>query len=221
MTAFKRLKHAFSLTLAIGLGTFLQCTAANAQDQATVVVAGGCFWCVESDFESVPGVIEVVSGFSGGHIQNPSYRQVTSGDTGHYEAVEITYNPGQIGLDQILHMFLRSVDPLDAGGQFCDRGDGYRTAIWYDGAGERAIAEAAVARAEADLGRNIVTPVLARTAFYPADEGHQDYYKGRNRVVTRFGYVRQSNAYKRYRNACGRDQRVSEIWGDAAPFADH
>ena len=221
MTAFKRLKHAFSLTLAIGLGTFLQCTAATAQDQATVVVAGGCFWCVESDFESVPGVIEAVSGFSGGSTDNPTYKQVTAGGSGHYEAVEITYNPAQISLEQILHMFLRSIDPLDAGGQFCDRGESYRTAIWYDGANERTIAQAAIAQAEADLGRAIVTPILDRSAFYAADDGHQDYYKSRNRVVTRFGFIRKSDAYARYRNACGRDQRVSDIWGDAAPFADH
>jgi peptide-methionine (S)-S-oxide reductase len=116
-------------------------------------------------------------------------------------------------------MFFRSVDPTDAGGQFCDRGDSYRTAIFADGAEERRIAEAAVAKAEAELGRQIVTPVLEEQAFYEADDYHQDYWKSDDLIVTRFGPRSKETAYKLYREACGRDQRVRELWGSAAPFA--
>ena len=110
-----------------------------AQNSASVVVAGGCFWCVESDFEGVPGVLDVVSGYSGGHSENPTYKQVTRGGTGHYEAVEITYDPSRLDYAQVLHLFLRSVDPTDGGGQFCDRGDSYRTAIFVSVSGRKLV----------------------------------------------------------------------------------
>lgn len=210
-----------SLSLAMLAGLWLLCGAANAQNRASVIVAGGCFWCVESDFERVPGVIEAISGFSGGTVENPTYRQVTRGGTGHYEAVEIAYSPNRVRLSELLYMFFRSIDPTDAGGQFCDRGDSYRTAIWVASSEERRIAENAKEQAESDLGRRIVTPILNRATFYPAEDAHQDYYKGRNRVLTRFGIKRQSEAYSRYRAACGRDQRVQALWGDAAPFVNH
>ncbi len=185
----------------------------------TAIVAGGCFWCVESDFEAVPGVSEVVSGYAGGTTQNPTYKQVGRGDTGHYEAARIEFDPAVISYDEILRLFLRSVDVTDAGGQFCDRGDAYRTAIFADGATQQSAARAAVAQAEADLGQSVVTPVLAATTFYPAEDYHQDYYKGDNLVLTRFGPRRQSVAYELYREACGRDQRLAELWGDNAAFA--
>ncbi|WP_166417737.1 peptide-methionine (S)-S-oxide reductase MsrA [Cochlodiniinecator piscidefendens] len=209
------------LAAAIFVGLALTCTAASAQNRDTAVFAGGCFWCVESDFESVTGVIEGVSGFTGGNTENPTYRDVTRGGTGHFEAVEITYNPNQVSYEQLLHLFFRSVDPTDAGGQFCDRGDSYRTAIFYTNEAQRTAAEAAKAQAERDLGQRIVTPILPFTAFYAADNAHQDYYQGRSRVITRFGIKRQSEAYALYRDACGRDTRVSQLWGNAAPFADH
>jgi peptide-methionine (S)-S-oxide reductase len=215
---FLSLKPAL-LAGAILVGLAAQCGPAQAQSTETAIVAGGCFWCVEADFEKVQGVREVVSGFTGGTVRNPTYRQVTGGGTGHYEAVEITYDPSVISYPQILDMFLRSVDPTDAGGQFCDRGDSYRTAIFADGAEERRIAEAAVAKAEAELGRQIVTPVLEEQAFYEADDYHQDYWKSDDLIVTRFGPRSKETAYKLYREACGRDQRVRELWGSAAPFA--
>ncbi|MEP4196289.1 MAG: peptide-methionine (S)-S-oxide reductase MsrA [Aliishimia sp.] len=192
---------------------------ASAQSTDVLTVAGGCFWCVEADFEKVSGVKEVVSGFTGGKTPNPTYKQVTNGGTGHYEAVQITFDPSKTSRAQLLSMFLRSVDPTDAGGQFCDRGASYRTAIFADGASETQAAKAAIAQAQTELGQKIVTPVLSEGAFYPAGADHQNYYKSSERVVTRFGIRKKSKAYKLYRDACGRDKRVKALWGNAAPFA--
>ena len=207
------------LALTIVLGAFMQGTAAEARDIQTAVVTGGCFWCVESDFESVAGVIEVVSGYTGGTSRNPTYK--TLNGTGHYEAVEITYDADQVSYDQLLHMFFRSIDPTDAGGQFCDRGDVYRTAVFVANGSEQAAANQAVAAAQSALGQRIVTPVLTAARFYEAEEYHQDYYKGSSIVLTRRGPKSEAEAYNFYRDACGRDQRVSQLWGNAAPFANH
>ncbi|MDA8747665.1 peptide-methionine (S)-S-oxide reductase MsrA [Litoreibacter sp.] len=185
----------------------------------TITVAGGCFWCVESDFESVSGVKSAVSGFAGGAKANPTYKQVSKGGSGHYEVVQITYDNAKLPLPKLFDLFFRSVDPTDAGGQFCDRGDSYRTAIFVNGAAEKKAAQAAKARAEAQLGKAIVTPILAAAPFYPADASHQDYAKSKDKVLTRFGLVSKARAYKKYRAACGRDQRVKQLWGSAAPFA--
>ena len=203
----------------IALATLLRAAPAPAAGTETLTVAGGCFWCVESDFESVPGVIEAVSGFTGGKAANPTYDQVSKGGTGHYEAVQITFDPARVSRETLLNMFFRSVDPTDAGGQFCDRGDSYRTAIFVSNAGEKALAQQAKADAQRALGQTVVTPILQEGAFYPAEAYHQDYYKGDKLVFTRFGPKRQKNAYKAYRNACGRDARVKQLWGGDAPFA--
>jgi len=202
------------------LSLALAATTAQAETKTTVV-AGGCFWCVESDFESVPGVIEAVSGYAGGTVKNPTYKQVVGGGTGHLEVVEITYDDSMISYSKILNLFFRSVDPTDAGGQFCDRGDSYATAIFVSDPADRAAAEAEKAKAEAVLGKPVVTPIRDAVTFYPAEEYHQDYYKQTGLVVTRFGLKSKANAYKTYRKACGRDQQVKKLWGDAAPFADH
>jgi peptide-methionine (S)-S-oxide reductase len=178
----------------------------------TAIVAGGCFWCVESDFEAVKGVSEVVSGYTGGDLADPTYRN----HAGHFEAVEITFDPAVISYGELMAKFLRSVDVLDASGQFCDRGDAYRTAIFVQGASQREAAKAAVAEAEAALGQKIVTPVLDAGRFWVAEDYHQNYYKGSNIVLTRAGPKKQSNAYKFYRKACGRDARVQELWGKQA-----
>jgi peptide-methionine (S)-S-oxide reductase len=196
----------------------LMAGAAQAET-AKAVVAGGCFWCVESDFERVDGVIEVVSGFAGGTVDSPTYEQVVDGGTGHYEAVEISYDPAVLSYEQLLTLFLRSVDVTDAGGQFCDRGDSYRTAIFVSNTAEKGIAEAAIAKAEADLGATVVTPILATTPFWPADAYHQDYYLQEDIILTRRGPKTKANAYKFYRESCGRDARVLELWGDQAAFA--
>ena len=197
------------LGLGLGLG------AAQA-DQKTAVVAGGCFWCVEKDFESVAGVASVVSGFAGGKTANPTYKQVTAGGTGHYEAVQITYDDSQVSYADLMTLFFRSVDPTDAGGQFCDRGDSYRTAIFVSGPAERAAAEAASAEAEQQLGAPIATKILPTGPFYAAEDYHQDYYKSSDIIITRFGPRTKASAYKLYREACGRDARVQQLWGSAA-----
>ncbi|WP_170480991.1 peptide-methionine (S)-S-oxide reductase MsrA [Ruegeria arenilitoris] len=203
----------------ITLAAILRALPAPAAGTETLTVAGGCFWCVESDFESVSGVIGAVSGYTGGSTANPTYDQVTKGGTGHYEAVQITFDPNLVSRAKLLEMFFRSVDPTDPGGQFCDRGESYRTAIFVSNSGEKAIAEAAKADAQRVLGQTVVTPILNHSAFYPAEAYHQDYYKGDKLVLTRFGPKRQKNAYKAYRKACGRDARVKQLWGGKAPFA--
>lgn len=207
--------------LALGSLIFagLMITATDVQAvQKKAYFAGGCFWCVEKDFESLSGVGDVVPGFTGGTTKNPTYKQVKNGGTGHYEATIINYDSSKISYDQLLYSFFRSVDPTDAGGQFCDRGDSYRTAIFVTSDTERTAAEKAKAQAENDLGRKIVTPILKAGTFYPADSYHQNYYKSTELVLTRRGPKSKANAYKFYRNACGRDQRVQALWGNAAPF---
>lgn len=206
------------LSLAILAGLYLQSADAHAGETREIVVAGGCFWCVEADFERVRGVKEAVSGYTGGTVANPTYKQVTSGGTGHYEAVRITYDSAVIDKDQLFDLFFRSIDPTDAGGQFCDRGQSYATAIFVSDSAERAAATRAKAAAEAELGRKVVTPILEATAFFEAEDYHQDYYKGTKRVLTRFGPIPQNEAYKRYRTGCGRDARIKELWGSDAPF---
>lgn len=181
----------------------------------TAVFAGGCFWCIEADFEKVPGVTGAVSGFAGGTSKDPTYDDVSDGGTGHYEAVQITFDPARVSYDELLRIFFRSVDPTDAGGQFCDRGNSYRTAVFAK-PGQKAAAEAAKAEAQTALAQKVVTPVLPAGAFYPADEYHQDYYKSSDIIITRFGPRSKASAYKLYRKSCGRDARIREVWGAAA-----
>lgn len=218
MTLKIRDLKALALAGLIAAGLFAQGGAARAAGTEELIVAGGCFWCVESDFESVKGVKEVISGYTGGTTKDPSYRDVTKGGTGHYEAAQILFDPAKVSREQLLHMFFRSVDPTDAGGQFCDRGESYRTAVFVSNPAEKQLAKAQKAEAQKVLGKKIVTPVLDRSEFYPAEEYHQDYYKGTKIVVTRFGPKKQSEAYKRYRQACGRDARVQQLWGNEAAF---
>ncbi|WP_226623891.1 peptide-methionine (S)-S-oxide reductase MsrA [Alloyangia pacifica] len=203
------------LTALTLLGTAPPAAAATRE----IIVAGGCFWCVEADFEKVRGVRAAISGYIGGTVPNPSYKQVSRGGTGHYEAVRILYDDTRVSAEDLYALFFRSIDPTDAGGQFCDRGESYRTAIFANGPAQKRAAMAAKAQAQAALGQNIITPVLQAGHFWPAEAEHQDYYKGTGLVLTRFGPLRQSKAYKRYREACGRDARVRALWGSAAPFA--
>ena len=163
--------------------------------------AGGCFWCMEPPFEGLDGVLDVVAGYTGGHKKNPSYEEVCEGDTGHAEAVQITYDPSKITYDRLLDIFWRQIDPTDAGGQFVDRGPQYRTAIFYHTDEQKMIAE----KSKAELGRSgryskpIVTEVLPLAEFYMAEEYHQDYYK------------EESLRYKSYRKHSGRDQVREEL----------
>jgi peptide-methionine (S)-S-oxide reductase len=209
----------WTLAFAIAVGAIVRCDVAQAAPAEKLVVAGGCFWCVESDFESVDGVIEAVSGFTGGNLADPSYRDVVSGGTGHFEAVEISFDPDVVSRQKLLNLFFRSVDPTDKGGQFCDRGPTYRTAIFVSSDAEEALAKKAKRQAGNVLQRRIVTPILPLGEFYPADAYHQDYYKQDKIIVTRFGPRKKSVAYKKYRDACGRDARTKDLWGDQAVFA--
>ncbi|MDF0601317.1 peptide-methionine (S)-S-oxide reductase MsrA [Psychromarinibacter sp. C21-152] len=201
--------------------TALAVTLAGAAAQAetrTALFAGGCFWCVEADFEKVDGVIEAVSGFAGGTVENPTYKEVTRGGTGHLEVAQIRYDDEKVGYERLVELFFRSIDPTDAGGQFCDRGESYTTAIFVSNAEERRIAEAEKAEAEEELGQEIVTPIRDDATFYKAEEYHQDYYKKSDLILSRFGPISKEKAYERYRDGCNRDQRVRELWGDDAPF---
>lgn len=182
----------------------LAAAAAPAGELKTATFAGGCFWCVEADFDKVPGVVETVSGYTGGTAENPTYKQVTYGDTGHYEAVQITYDADRVSYDELLHTFWRTVDPTDAGGQFCDRGDSYRTAVFVADGAERKEAETSKSEAEAELGKTVVTPIAEAGTFWPAEDYHQNYYK-KNPVQ-----------YKYYRWRCGRDAQVERLWGEDA-----
>jgi peptide-methionine (S)-S-oxide reductase len=168
----------------------------------TAVFAGGCFWCVESDFDKLPGVIDTTSGYTGGTVLNPTYKQVSREDTGHFEAVRVTYDPALVSYAQLTDYFLRHIDPLDTEGQFCDKGESYKTAIFVARDSERKTAEAELAEAAQLLKQPVAVKVREASTFWPAEDYHQDYYK-KNPV-----------RYKYYRTACGRDGRVKEVWGE-------
>jgi peptide methionine sulfoxide reductase msrA/msrB len=172
----------------------------NPYERATF--AGGCFWCTESDFTDIDGVVEVISGYTGGHLENPTYEAVCTGSTGHAEAVQVVFDPTRITYDQLLELFWRSVDPTDSGGQFVDRGSQYRTAIFYHNPEQKRQAEASKARlARSGLySRAIVTPIVALTTFHPAEDYHQDYHK------------KNPQHYRRYRSGSGRDQFLKSVW---------
>ncbi len=183
-------------------------TVGQAKSLQTAIFAGGCFWCVESDFDHVEGVVETISGYTGGTTANATYKQVGRGGTGHYEAVKITYDEDVVSYEELLYVFWRTVDPTDAGGQFCDRGDSYRTAIFATNNAQAAAAEASKAALNGRLSGPIVTPILAASDFLDAEGYHQNYYKT-NKLK-----------YKFYRSRCGRDARVAQLWGDEAVFAN-
>jgi peptide-methionine (S)-S-oxide reductase len=167
------------------------------------IFAGGCFWCLEEALEKVPGVLAAVSGYTGGTVKNPTYEQVSSGGTGHVEAVRVTYDPAKITYSQLVDVFWHNVDPTDRAGQFCDRGEHYRAAIFVRDDAQRAVAEQSKRAIEASgkLKQPIVTTIQQASAFYTAEEYHQDYYK-KNPLQYRF-----------YKFSCGRAQRLASIWG--------
>lgn len=193
---------------------------AKAETLQTALVAGGCFWCVEADFRTVEGVRDVRVGFAGGRVADPTYRQVSAGGTGHLEAALITFDADVVSYAQLIHLFLRSIDPLDAGGQFCDRGESYTSAI-FASTEQRPNAQRALDEAQAALGQPLATRLHDSARFYPADDSHQNYANRGTLVLTRFGPLTMRAAYARYRASCGRDARVREIWGAAAAFAGH
>lgn len=176
----------------------------STQNAQSAVFAGGCFWCTESDFEKVDGVLEAVSGYTGGHVTNPTYHQVTSGTTGHVEAVKVVYDPDTISYEKLLTVFWRTIDPTDAGGQFVDRGSQYASAIFYANEQERQLAEASKKNLENSgiFKKPIVTEILPLGPFYAAEDYHQDFYK------------KSERHYKGYRSGSGRDQFLERVWGN-------
>jgi peptide-methionine (S)-S-oxide reductase len=170
---------------------------------ATATFAGGCFWCMEQPFDELEGVVSTTSGYTDGHTPNPTYKEVSSGTTGHAEAVQVVYDPEKVSFERLVEVFWRNIDPTDAGGQFCDRGSPYRPALFYHDAAQREVAERSRAALEKErpFKDAIATPVVAATTFYPAEEYHQDYY------------LRNPIRYKYYRNGCGRDRRLQQLWG--------
>jgi methionine-S-sulfoxide reductase len=210
-----KLNHPFSIAMiAGGLATMasfvMSAGAENGPDVATsnanietAIFAGGCFWCVESDFDKVDGVLETVSGYTAGNSTNPTYKTHTQ--QGHLEAVRVVYDSSKVEYGELVHYFMRHIDPTDDGGQFCDRGNSYRTAVFVDGADERAEVEAqfeAINQAGI-LSAPIVTRVLDETEFYEAEGYHQNYYQ------------KNPARYKLYRVGCGRDKRVAKVWENA------
>jgi methionine-S-sulfoxide reductase len=172
----------------------------------TVVFAMGCFWCAETAFEGMAGVAAVASGFAGGTVANPTYDQVTAGGTGHYESVEVVYDPATVDYATLLRVFWHNVDPVDAGGQFCDRGDSYRSAIFARTPAQRRLAEASKAELAAS-GRfdgTIVTEILPAAPFYLAEDYHQDFW------------LKDPERYHSYRTGCRRDARLDALWGERA-----
>jgi peptide-methionine (S)-S-oxide reductase len=178
---------------------------ARAQDaankNAVATFAGGCFWCVEADFDKVPGVISTMSGYTGGTVTNPTYYQVSAGGTGHAEAVQIVYNPSKVTYQQLLDVFWHNHDPFVKNRQFCDGGDQYRPAIFYHDEEQRRLAEESKQAVQARFRQAIQTEIVKAGPFYQAEEYHQDYY------------LKNPTRYKFYRYNCGRDQRLEQIWG--------
>jgi peptide-methionine (S)-S-oxide reductase len=177
---------------------------ARADGLHEAVFAGGCFWCMEPPYDKLDGVVETVSGYAGGHVENPSYGQVVDGGTGHAEVVKVVYDPGVVSYDRLLEVFWRNIDPTTLNRQFCDVGAQYRTAIFYLDDDQRRAAEASRERIEAgtDLPGAVVTAIEPLAAFYPAEDYHQDYYR------------KNPLRYRLYRSGCGRDARLRQLWGE-------
>lgn len=195
---------ALLLMAAFGLGTGCTLVDANPLQEPeprveTVVFAGGCFWCMQSEFDTEPGVLKTTAGFTGGHVKNPTYAQVATGTTGHREALEVAYDPRVTTYEHLLTMFWDNIDPLDALGQFCDKGDQYKAALFVANEREKAAAEASAAEVSRKLGHPVVTDILPRAPFYPAEAAHQQYYKT------------SALEYQHYRQSCGRDGRLNDL----------
>jgi peptide-methionine (S)-S-oxide reductase len=190
--------------LAIVLMLCMSAGGVMAGEYKSAVFAGGCFWCLEKPFDDVPGVVETESGYTGGTVPNPSYEQVSSGTTGHVEAIRVVYDPSKTSYGDLLAVFWRNIDPTDGGGQFCDRGSQYRSAVFFGNEEEKEEARRAKAELESSMGLRIATELLPLAEFYPAEEYHQDYYR------------KNPLRYHFYRQGCGRDRRLRQVWGDQA-----
>lgn len=199
-TLIRKTASLFCVLVTLGLAPAL----VVAQQTSTATFAGGCFWCMEAPFDVLDGVVSTTSGYTGGHVANPSYEQVSAGGTGHAEAVEVVYDPNVIDYRTLLDVFWRNVDPYDADGQFCDRGNQYRSAIFVHDEKQRRLAEESLAALQraGKIDGAVATEITAAGPFYPAEEYHQNYYE-KNPI-----------RYNFYRFTCGRDGRLDEVWGN-------
>ncbi len=197
----RRLGMGLSLWLALVASAAGQGPSPAPPTTATAIFAGGCFWCVEADFDKVAGVISTTSGYIGGRTANPSYESVSRGGTGHAEAVEIVYDPAKVSYEKLVDVFWHNIDPLVKDRQFCDHGDQYRSAIFYRGDDQRRVAEASKVAVQARFKQPVQTEIAAAGPFYKAEDYHQDYY------------LKNPVRYKFYRFNCGRDARLEELWG--------
>jgi len=203
MLTIHRAVWLFALLISPLSGTLATEPPAAAPEQAVATFAGGCFWCMEPPFDKLEGVISTTSGYTGGHQQDPTYKQVSRGGTGHTEAVQIVYEPSRVSYAELLDTFWHNIDPTMANGQFCDHGDQYRSEIFYHDETQRQ--QALASRQALDelkpFKAPVVTGITAASTFYPAEEYHQDYYQ------------KNPLRYKFYRHGCGRDKRLEELWG--------
>jgi peptide-methionine (S)-S-oxide reductase len=193
-----------AVPLILGLAGQAPAPSPAVPKSAVATFAGGCFWCMEGPFESLPGVSSAVSGYAGGQKKNPTYEEVSAGTTGHAEAVEVRYDPRKVSYEKLLEVFWHNIDPFQAGAQFCDRGTQYRSAIFFHDDAQRQAAEASLKQVEERFKKKVATELLPAGPFYRAEEYHQDYY--------------QTNPirYRMYRTGCGRDRRLKELWGSEA-----
>lgn len=170
-----------------------------AEPSKTAIFAGGCFWCMEAEFAGVDGVSKVISGYTGGHVDNPTYEQVSTGFTGHLESIEVTYDPKKVHYEKLLEIFWDNIDPMDEYGQFCDKGSQYRAAIFTGDEGQKKLANESLAKVQKRFSKPIATSIRDAEKFWPAEDYHQQYF------------IKSKDRYKRYRTGCGRDDRLNEL----------
>jgi peptide-methionine (S)-S-oxide reductase len=190
---------AYAIAMALIGGSMVQ-----AAETKTATFAGGCFWCMEPEFADIPGVSKVASGYTGGHVKNPTYEQVSSGNTGHVEAIEVKYDPAQVSYAKLLDIFWGNIDPLDEFGQFCDKGSQYRAGVFYHDEEQKKLAEESKKELARKFSKPVATVIREASEFYPAEDYHQEYY------------IKSKTRYKMYRMGCGRDNRLEELHGKKA-----
>ena len=197
------MKKIFCLLATLWLMQVSNSFAQNTIKEGVLIVAGGCFWCTESDFEKHKGVLHADSGYINGSTLNPTYQEVSSNQTGHFEAVKITYNKDLVTLRDLVDFYWYTIDPTDPNGQFCDKGSSYKTALFYQDEAQKAVFEDSLAsiKLTKPFEEPIVTEILKAKKFYPAEAYHQDFYK------------KSSLRYKYYRHSCGREKRIEQLWG--------
>ena len=203
MSAFRVLILAATLASGCSAAAGTEAAPALAAGEAEAIFAGGCFWCMEKPFDTLPGVVSTTSGYTGGQREHPTYKQVSAGGTKHAEAIRVVYDPQRVRYDELLVVFWHNIDPTQSGGQFCDLGNQYRSEIFTSTPEERAAAEASRRQISQTIGQPVVTEISQASTFWLAEEYHQDFYK------------KDPQRYASYRRGCGRDRRLLELWGPA------